>query len=52
MSTIKNGQILLYCHFNKILKWPGTGFQSPTLGQKYIRKCLSFRTPVFDKISF
>ena len=24
MSTIKNGQILLYCHFNKIIKEPGT----------------------------
>ena len=23
MSTIKNGQILLYCHFNKIIKEPG-----------------------------
>ena len=24
MSNIKNGQILLYCHFNKIIKgWPG-----------------------------
>ena len=28
MSTIKNGQILLYCHFNKIIKEPGTSFQS------------------------
>ena len=23
MSTIKNGQIFLYCHFNKIIKEPG-----------------------------
>ena len=26
MSTIKNGQILLYCQFNKIIKGPGTSF--------------------------
>ena len=37
MSTIKNGQILLYCHFNKIIKGPGTSFQSPTLSQKHVR---------------
>ena len=24
MSTIKNDQISLYCHFNKIIKGPGT----------------------------
>ena len=29
MSTIKNGQISLSCHFNKIIKGPGTSFQSP-----------------------
>ena len=28
MSTIKNDQILLYCHFNKIIKEPWTSFQS------------------------
>ena len=38
MSTIKNGQILLYCHFNKIIKGPGTSFQSPALSQKHVRK--------------
>ena len=37
MSTIKNGQISLYCHFNKIIKGPGTNFQSPELNQKYNR---------------
>ena len=31
MSTIKNSQMLLYCHFNKIIKEPGTSFQSPEL---------------------
>ena len=39
MSTIKNGQILLYCYFNKIIliKGPGTSFQSPALNQKHVR---------------
>ena len=37
MSTIKNVQILLYCHFNKIMKGRGTSFQSPALSQKHVR---------------
>ena len=37
MSIIKNGQILLYCHFNIIIKGPGTSFQFPALGQKHVR---------------
>ena len=37
MSTIKNDQILLYCHFNKIIKEPGTSFQSQALNQKHVR---------------
>ena len=37
MSTIKNGQILLYCHFNKKIKEPGISFQSPALSQKQVR---------------
>ena len=37
MSTIKNGQILLYFHFNEIIKRPGTSFQSPALNQKHAR---------------
>ena len=37
MLTIKNGQILLYCYFNKIIKGPGTSFQSPVLNQKHVR---------------
>ena len=52
MSTIKNDQISLHCHFNKIIKEPGTSFQSPALRQKYVRKCFSYSTLVFDKISF
>ena len=38
MSTSEKGQISPYCrHFYKIIKEPGTSFQSPTLSQKYVR---------------
>ena len=37
MSTIKNDQISLYSRFNKIIKGPGTSFQSPALSQKHVR---------------
>ena len=37
MSAIKNGQIVLYCHFNKIIKEPGTSFKSPAFSQKHVR---------------
>ena len=37
MSTIKNGQILLYCHFNKKITEPGTNFRTPALSQKQVR---------------
>ena len=30
---MKNQQILIYCHFNKIIEGPGTSFQSPALSQ-------------------
>ena len=40
MLTIKNGWILPYYHFNKIIKVPGASFQSPALTQK----CLSLVT--------
>ena len=36
MLTIKNGQILLYCYFNKIIKGSGTNFHFAVLSQKYI----------------
>ena len=36
MSTIKNCQILLFSHFNKIIKGPGASSQSPALRQKHI----------------
>ena len=37
MPNIKNDQILLYCHFNKIIEGPGTSFQSQALSQKHVR---------------
>ena len=33
----KNGKISVYCRFNKIIKGPGSSFQSPALIQKHIR---------------
>ena len=37
MSTSKNGQISLYCHFNKTIREHGTSFQSAALSQKHVR---------------
>ena len=37
LSTVKNVQILLCCRFTKIIKEPGTSFQSPALSQKHVR---------------
>ena len=37
MSTIKNSQILQYCHFDKIIKEPATSFQPPAFSQKHVR---------------
>ena len=37
MSFIKNDQILLYCHFNKIIKRTRTRFQSPAFSQNHVR---------------
>ena len=37
MSVIKNGQISLYYHFDKIIKGSGTSLQSPALSQKHGR---------------
>ena len=37
MSTIKNDQISLYCHFNKIVKGPETSLRSLALSQKHVK---------------
>ena len=34
---LSNGQILQYCHFNKVIKGPGTSLKSPALNQKHVR---------------
>ena len=52
MSTIKNGQILLYCHFNKIIKGPGTSFQSPALSQKHVRNVSHIAHLYLTKLHF
>ena len=52
MSTIKNGQISLYCHLNKIIKGPGTSSQSPALSQKRVRNVWPTAQLVFDQILF
>ena len=53
MSTVKNGQISLYCHFNKTMKRPGTSLQLPALSQKHVRKVShTTNTLVFGQISF
>ena len=36
--AIRNGQIVLYFCFNRIIKGPGIVFQSPALSQKHVRK--------------
>ena len=33
----KAAEILLYSHFNKIIREPGTSFQSPACSQKHVR---------------
>ena len=49
MSTIKNSQISLYCHFKKIIKWSRT---VSGIEPKTCYKWLSYNTLVFDQISF
>ena len=51
MSTIKNDQNSLYCHFNKIIKGPATSFQSTAMSQKHLGN-MSYRILVFDQASF
>ena len=51
MSTIKNDQISLYCHFNKIMKRRGTSSHSLAVNLKHVRN-VCHRTLAFDQISF
>ena len=52
MSTIENDQISPYCRFNKIIKGPGTSFQSPNIESKTGYKYLSDSKLIFDQVSF
>ena len=51
MSTIKNEQILLYCHFNEIIKGPETSFQSFVLSQEYVRN-ICYTYDALDLVKF
>ena len=46
MSFIKNDQISLHCHFNKIKKGPGTSFQSPAVSQNMLEIFVLQRTSI------
>ena len=50
MSIIKNGQISLFCHFNKIIK--GSSFQCPALNQKHFRNVCQTAHQYLTKFSF
>ena len=52
MSTIKNDQILIYCHFNNIKKGLGTSFQSPALSQKHVRNVCNTARLYLTKLHF
>ena len=49
---MKNGQISLYCRFNKITKEPGISFQSPALNQKHIRNICHTTHEYLTKFNF
>ena len=52
MSPIKNDQISLYFRFNKIIKGPGTSFQSPPLIQKHVRNVCNTAHQYLTKFQF
>ena len=52
MLTIKNGQISLYCRFNKIIKGPEISFQSPALSQKHGRNVCDTAHQYLTKFHF
>ena len=41
-----------YCYFNKIIKGPGTSFQSPAMSQKYVRNIFHTTHQYFTKLAF
>ena len=52
MSTVKNGQISLYCYFNKIIKRVWDQFLVFSIEPKTCQKCLAYNSLVFDLILF
>ena len=48
MSTIKNRQIWLYCHFNKLIKRSQNQFPGYNIEPKTCQKCFSYSTLVSD----
>ena len=52
MSTIKNGQISLYYHFNKIIKEPGTSIRLQHWAKNMLEKFAIQYRLAFDEISF
>ena len=45
--NIKNGQILIYCHFNKIIKGPETSFQSQNWAKNMLEMFLIQYTSIW-----
>ena len=52
MPIIKNEQILLYYHFNEIIKEPETCFQSPALRQNHVRNVFHTAHKYLTKFHF
>ena len=53
MSTVKNGQISLYFHFNKIIEGPETSFQSLSLCKNMLEMFVICLTKFhFGKLGF
>ena len=52
MPTIKIGQIVPYCHFNKIIKESGTSFQPPAFSQKNVRSVFHTAHKYLTKFHF
>ena len=52
MSSIKNDQISLHSHFDKIIKGPWTSFQSPALSQKHVRNIFHTANQFLIKFHF
>ena len=52
MSAIKNGQISLYCHLNKIIKGQANSFQYAALSQKRVRNVSHTAHQYLTKFNF